>query len=416
VYPWLIALAGMLTLFMSNGLTATGLSVFDPSLLDEYGWARADLKFRDALTFWIAALLAPLVGTILDRINPKYLLIVGMACLTVGLLGYAALPADPEDALLALYAMHVLFALAIATAGGAVIIVLVSSWFVRHRGLALGIALVGTSLGSALLPALNAELIVGRGWREAFQVNAGLPLVMMILIALGVRGMPRHAGVTAVGQHDASADLRAHGLTFREALRTRTFYAIAVSGFLTYYAIFGFLQHLVLHLNRGLGYSLAEAARMFMLFSVLAMVAKAASGALADRIDRHRVFLASLGLMFLGLLALASHRKELLPIAVALIGLGWGGAFTLYSMLAVTNFGLREIGRINGTIVLCESIGVGLGSWVTGRLYDAHGDYGIAFASLAAMVGLGLVLGALVRREVPDALAGDECRAARQRY
>lgn len=398
-YPWLVAVFGMLSLFMSNGLSATGLSVFDPSLLDEYGWPRADLKFRDVLTFWIAALLAPPVGVLLDRLNPKYLLMAGMACLSLGMLGYAELPADPRAALMQIYVIHVIFAFGVACAGGAVVILLVSSWFVKHRGLALGIALVGTSLGSALLPSFNAAIILEQGWRAAFRINALLPLGMLVLVALLVRGMPRHAGARAVGQDAGVADLKAEGLSFAQALRTRTFYAICISGFLTYYSIFAFLQHLVLHMTKGLGYELAEAARAFLLFSMLAMVSKMLAGVLADRFDRHKVFLWCVGLMFAGVVALATLQRELLWPAVAAIGLGWGGAFTLYSMLAVSNFGLREIGRINGMINLCESIGVGLGSWVTGYLFDLYGNYQVAFTSVACMVGVGFLLGTQIRNE-----------------
>jgi len=399
VYPWFIALVGLLTLFMSNGLPATGLSVFDPELLDTYGWARGELKFRDALTFWLAALLAPLVGIVIDRVNPKFVMMFGLGCLATGLFGYSLLPADPRAALLQVYAIHLLFAFSIACAGGAVVILLVSSWFVAHRGFAIGIALVGTSLGSALLPAFNASMIAHQDWRSAFVANAMLPLAFLIVIAIAVRGMPRHAGRRALGQSERVADLKLEGLTFAQAIRTRTFYAICVSGFLTYYTIFAFLQHLVLHMTRGLGYTLPEAAQAFLLFSILAMGAKMLSGVIADRLSGHKVFLGFLMVMLAGMVALATLQREWLNLAVAAIGLGWGGAFTLYNLLAVNNFGLREIGRINGVINLFESLGTGLGSWATGFLFDLYGSYQVAFAALPVMVAASLAIGTLMRRE-----------------
>ena len=399
-YPWSIALIGMLSLMMSNGLTATGLSVFDPSLLDAYGWSRAELKLRDVITFWGAACLAPPVGILLDRVNPKYVLMVGTACLVIGLTGYAYLPEDPRLALYQLYAIHLLYAVAVACAGGALVILLVSSWFVAHRGLALGIALVGTSLGSALLPPLNADIIEHQGWRAAFQLNALLPLLLGVLVLVWVKGFPRHAGMSAVGQSIQVPDLKTEGLTFAQALRTRTFYAISLSGFLTYFSIFAFLQHLVLHMNKGLGFTLAESARAFVLFSTLAMASKLLAGVLADRLDRHKVFMGTLTLMFIGVVCLASMQEALLWPAVAAIGLGWGGAFTLYSMLAVSNFGLREIGRINGVVNFFESVGVGLGSFVTGYLFDVYGSYQVPFAIVAGMVAVSLLIGTQIRNEL----------------
>ena len=82
------------------------------------------------------------------------------------------------------------------------------------------------------------------------------------------------------------------------------------------------------------------------------------------------------------------------------IGVGWGGLFTLYSMLAVSNFGLREIGRINGVINLFETFGVGCGSWVVGLLYDRSGSYQGAFLMLTAAVAIGFLLATRIRNEV----------------
>jgi sugar phosphate permease len=443
-YPWVIAVIGMMTMTFSNGLTATGISVFDPALLDTFGWSRAELKFRDPLTFWPSALTAPIVGILVDRMNPKYLLIFGLSCLSVGLFGYSVLeqgaavplivviivlscsvlagfayvairtflPALPrtfaiaglasfalaaawqgashvgEQALYQTYAIHLLFSVVLSCAGGPVVLVLVSSWAHRHRGLAIGIALVGTSLGSALLPVVNAALIEAEGWRYAMRIGAILPIIGVLIVLLFVRGLPQQAQGAA---NEAQAPVG--GFTFAEAIRTRAFWAICASGFLTYAAIFGVLQHLVLHMTKGLGFSLPAAAQLLLMFSTVAMAAKLVGGALADRIDRHAVFLTCLGIMLFGTVLLATMKEGLVQVAVVTIALGWGGLFTLYNLLAVNNFGLREIGRILGTIIFFESIGTGLGSWMTGRLFDLFGSYEAAFSAIAVTLALSLLTG-----------------------
>jgi cyanate permease len=295
-----------------------------------------------------------------------------------------------------------LFSLALSAAGSMTVIFLVSSWFVKHRGLAIGIALIGTSLGSAVFPLLNPPLIEAFGWRQAFTYNAAMPLVLLVLVALAIKGTPAQAGYRAVGQSAALADLKQHGLTFREALRTRTFWAIAVSGFLAYYSIFSFVQHFVLHLNKGFGFTLAEAGKMMFAFSLVAMSSKFAIGWLADHIDRHKVFTACQVVMLVGMIGLASMQREWVIVSAMVVGLGWGGLFTLYNMLAVNNFGLREIGRINGSISLMESVGVGLGSWVTGMLFDRFGSYQVPFTVLAVAIVVALLVGLLIRSEVDE--------------
>jgi nitrate/nitrite transporter NarK len=305
-------------------------------------------------------------------------------------------------ALKQVYMIHLLFAIALSSAGSMVVIFLVSSWFVRHRGLAIGIALVGTSLGSAVLPKVNPYLIETLGWREAFVSNAYMPIVLMVLVLLFVRGTPRHARSTALGQSAQIQDLKQHGLYFREAWRTRTFWVIAVSGFLTYYSIFSVVQHLVLHAVKTFHFALKDAGSLMFWFSLVAMAFKLTSGAVADIVDRHKVFTGCFAIMLLGVIGLASMREDLLYAATVTVAVGWGGLFTLYNMLAVSNFGLREIGRINGAISFTEAIGAGLGSWITGKLFDQTGSYQVPFIVLAVMVFVAVIMSRFVRSEVDD--------------
>jgi sugar phosphate permease len=456
-YPWLVAFTGMLTLFVSNGMTATGITIFDPALLKEFGWSRGDFKFRDTLNLVVAGLIAPIAGILIDRVNPKYLLMTGFALLTLGYVGYSTITnAGPVlvleviavvtiagicyfislalrqwlrwtaaaaagfamltalaalalywqtwmgQALKQVYMIHLLFALVLSTAGSMVIIFLVSSWFVRHRGLAIGIALVGTSLGSAILPYFNPDLIASYGWRQSYLINASMPVVLFLFVWLFIKGTPRYAGMTALGQNEAIGDLKQHGLSYREAVRTKTFWMIAASGFLTYFSIFSFVQHAVLHANIGFAMPLKEAGKLMLVFSMVAMVSKLLSGFVADLIDRHKVFTGCFAIMLIGVIGLASMRADWLFPAAITIAIGWGGLFTLYNMLAVNNFGLREIGRINGTVSLLESVGAGLGSWVTGMLFDAYGSYRVAFTMLAVMVGIALLLSTQIKSEVDE--------------
>lgn len=457
-YPWLIAFVGMFALFLSNGMTATGITIFDPSLLDEFGWSRGDFKLRDLLNFVMVALFSPIFGILIDRWNPKYLLMVGCGLLSLGYFGYSMIgngapvplieaiavltfvsfaallafacrqvwPSLPLAALVGItvalaaaalwfyfdnwsgvalkqvYVIHLLFALALGCSGSMVVIFLVSSWFVKNRGLAIGIALVGTSMGSAVLPLVNPYLIDSFGWRQAYVYNAFMPVVLFLVVLFLVKGTPAQAGTVARGQSDAIGDLKQHGLTFREATRTRTFWAIGVSGFLTYFSIFAFVQHLVLHLNKTFDYALKDAGKVMFLFSVVAMLAKFLIGALADKVDRHRVFTVCQVIMLAGVILLATMKREWVLAAAVIIGIGWGGLFTLYNMLAVNNFGLREIGRINGTISLLESVGVGIGSWAAGKLFDIYGNYQVAFEMIAASVLVAIVIGTQIRSEVDE--------------
>jgi len=280
--PWTITGVALLILLVTNGLTATAISVFDESLLEEFGWSRGELKFRDFLNFGVVALCAPLGGLLLDRFGAKRLLIVGCLVLSGAYFAYSRL-----TSLTQMYLIHVAFALALPASGTMVVIVLVSSWFVARRGLAIGIALVGTSAGSFLLPPLNAWLIAELGWRRTFALEALFPLAILVIVLVLVRNSPTELGGQAVGVASGGPDPRATGLEFRQALRTRTFWAIGLSGFLIYYSILAIFSHAFLHM-RGLGYPPPVAASVLSLLSLVAMASKLGSGCLADRLDRPR--------------------------------------------------------------------------------------------------------------------------------
>ncbi|HRX90456.1 MAG TPA: MFS transporter [Steroidobacteraceae bacterium] len=456
-YPWFVAFVGLAVLFISNGYTATALSVFDESLLNEFGWDRGPFKFRDLLTFAITAVVAPFVGIVIDRVNLKWLLITGMVLLSAGYFGYSQLTADGSGglatplALVALaglavmativwreaqgyfartaalvviaatmaavvyyrfidpmalhqvYIIHVVFSLALSTAGTMVVVVLVTSWFLKSRGLAIGIALLGTSLGGIVLSRANIEIIQSTSWREAFGYLALVPLLFAVLIFFFLRGSPKDAGVVAIGQEAGARDLKSYGLTFAEAIRTPTFWVIGISGFLTYYSILALFNHMFLHM-RGLGFEPAQAANALALLGTLAAISKLAIGWLADHIDRKLVFLGALAVMFVGVLLIAMGGREWVWIGIGITGCGWGGLFTLYNMLTVNNFGLKEIGRINGTVSLLESLGGGLGIWLTGKLYDVFGSYEVPFDVIAAAVLLGFAIGLFIKSGSPEAM------------
>lgn len=392
-YPWVVAAFGPLVIFVSNGLTTTAITVFDAELLRDFGLSRGDFKLRDAISYWGVALLVPFTGMLVDRVGPRRMIAFGLALLAFAYAWYGRVRSLGE-----MYVLHGLFAVAIACAGTPPVVLLVSSWFRRHRGVVIGFAVMGTSLGTILLSPLNAWLVRACGWRQAFLYEAALPLAVCLAVLLLVRDTPGELGRQAVGQAADAPEPRAEGLSFAAAVRTRTFWAIGASGMCLYYATLSFVSHLFLHL-RDFGFATATAGRALALFGFVALVAKFALGWLADHLDRHRMFHACLLVAFCGIALLASMRESLVWAAIVVFATGWGGLFTLYNMLVVNDLGLRAAGTINGAISFLEALGGGLGIWLTGALYDRYGSYEVAFRAIAGLVLLGFVAALLVRDE-----------------
>ena len=396
-YPWLMALMGMLVLLVSNGLTVTGLTAFDESLLKEFGWSRSELKLRDLITLVLAGWMAPFLGALIDKAGPRKLMLAGGVLLAGLYAAYAHV-----QSLTQLYLIHVGFAAVLVAAGLNVAVIFVSQWFKTHRGTAIGIALIGTSLGGMIFPKLGVKLMETMDWRAALLWETAIP-VAFVLIALLFARSPRAGGIEPwnAGKAATAADAPANSaadLTFGQALRTRTFWALAVVAMTTFFSIMAASANLFLHM-RDLGFEPAQAGNGLGVMFGLAMVGKFAFGFLADLLPPKRVFLLNIALMTAGALIIATLRADLIWYALILFGLGWGGLYTMVQLLAVNAFGLTSAGKILGTITLLDATTAGLGIWVAAKIFDVTGSYAPAFYLMCGLLFVALLAACLVRNE-----------------
>ncbi|MCD9088618.1 MFS transporter [Stenotrophomonas sp. SY1] len=399
-YPWLMAVMGMLVLLVSNGLTVTGLTAFDESLLKEFGWTRSELKLRDLITLVLAGWMAPFLGALIDKVGPRKLILAGIALLAALYFAYAHV-----HSLTHLYLIHVGFAAVLVAAGLNVAVIFVSQWFATHRGTAIGIALVGTSLGGMLFPKLGVHLMQSMDWRAALIWETAIPVAFLVIAFLFARS-PRPGGIQPWGADTLAAKAQAGkpaasslpDMSYNTALRTRTFWVLAFVAMTTFFSIMAVASNLFLHM-RDLGFDPATAGNGLGLMFGLAMVGKFLFGFLADVLPAKRVFLVNLAIMAAGAVILATMRADLIWYSLALFGLGWGGLYTMIQLLAVNAFGLSAAGKILGTITLLDATTAGLGIWVTAKIFDVTKSYHIAFSLICGLILLALLAATLVRDE-----------------
>jgi len=384
-FPWVIALLASLALMVSNGMSVSGLSVFDESLLAEFGWTRGELKFRDMITLGVTGLAAPFAGVLIDRYGVRACMLVGWVVLMAAY-GFYANIASLGD----MYLVHVLLAFVLIVCGLNAGVILVSHWFVARRGTAIGIALVGTSLGGALFPQFGTAMIAALGWRDAYLSELVFPALMLLLTIFVVRSTPADKGMLPLGGNAAGNGHMNEGMAYGAALRTRSFWALTAIACTTFYTVLGVQAHIFLYM-RDLAFSVQTATNTVSLFFLCALVGKFVFGMVADAIGAKRVFYLNIGVMLLGAMALASMRTEIIWGAVVSFGLGWGGVYTVLQLSVINCFGLRAAGKILGTITVLDAIGGGLGIWLTGVLYTRGGSYSLAFAIFAALVFVALL-------------------------
>jgi len=401
-YGWIIAVTSGVILLVTNGMTLGGLNVFDKPLLESLSQAAgepvslAGLKVRDSITLAVGGLMAPIAGAAADRFGVRPLMIVGALLLAAGYFLYST-----AGSLGDIYAIHVLFATALATCGLVVNVILVSRWFVKDRGLAMGIALAGTSLGNGTLPPLNAALMAEVGWRSAFAWSSLLPLLLIPLILFVVRERPADlAAQQPPSGSRGGTPAGARSITLPAALRTGNFWVLAVIAMLTFFTIIGTQAHLNLYML-GRGFSQMDAGFSYTVLFYLGLLGKIASGFLADRFGRKRVLVGTLGTMSAGSIALTLPGLEVLWTGLVLFGLGWGGLYTLLQLLAADYFGPQHLGKILGAITVLDTLGGGLGPPLIGAIRDNTGSYDYAFLLVSGLVITALLISTRFRLDQP---------------
>jgi MFS family permease len=386
-YPWIICFSGLFILVIINGLTTTSLSVFDKAFLKEFNWQRDELKLRESITNSVTPFFILISGIIIDKIRVKKMLIFGSFMLAAALFGYSFIHNKYEA-----YFIHFLLGVSMVAAGSVSCIILVSSWFREKRGLALGIVLTGTSMGSAIFSPFNSYLLQEFGWRQSFQILAIFPLIVLIFTVLVVRSSPNDMNLPALGddKDDENAELLNEGMTYKEATHTHLFWLICICGFFVFYSLVGTISNMFLHLLE-LDYTEKQASFYISIYFVIAMIGKFLISFFTDYINPTFIFSICCVGMVAGSLGLSTIDSTYILPAIILMAISWGGIYSLYNIITIKTFGLKSAGKINGTISMFEGAGSLLGPFLMGYIFACFRSYQIGFfinAGLMAMVFL----------------------------
>ncbi len=400
-YGWVVAAAAGFGLACGIAtVVAATFSIFVGPIRAEFGWTSSASFWAPLAATATAALCAPYVGGLVDRLGARRVILASFALEALVLASFHAM----NDSLAGFYARYVaLGALGLGTTHVAFARV-IATWFDRRRGLALGVALAGVGVGGVLLPVLCQSLIGAFGWRLAYVGLAlGLLGVTLPLMALTIRDTPAERGLAPDGDEPGSeraraADaLAASGASPAEARRQRAFWQMLVTFLLVGISLQAMMLHLVpLLRERGVGADTAALAQSTIFAGLL--VGRLVTGWLMDRYFAPRVALAFLLAPIVGIamLALGASGPSAF-IAAALIGIAAGAEVDVIAYLTARYFGMRHYSRIYGTFYAAYSLGGGLGPLLTASAVDRTGGYA---TSLWTHVGL-LVVAALLLTRFP---------------
>tara|TARA_B100000586_G_scaffold234308_1_gene184310 strand:- start:471 stop:1739 length:1269 start_codon:yes stop_codon:yes gene_type:complete len=401
-YRWVILFVCFLIITFTNGLTLGGLYVFEEEIIKSLSEItgenilRADLKLRDALTLWSTAAIGFFSGMLADRIGVKKLMVTGMFILSACFYFYGQ-----AQSLFDMYILHIFMGLVLCISGMIVNVILISKWFNNSRGLAIGILLAGTSVGNGLFPQINTYLLSIGEWREVMVWLSFIPLCYIPFLLLLVKESPDELNQdNQVIDQDFSQINHSGGSTLKEALSTKNFWLLSLMAFCTFYSILAMTGHVFL-LMREENYAPQIAATGVSIIFIGGFFGKVLSGKMAEVIGRKKVLLTGVGVMFVGsifiVLALFFKDPIFIWIGLALYGTGWGGLYTLIQLLTADLFGIIALGKIMGVINILDTIGGGLGPYMTGILYDITQSYLLPFSVISCLLIIAFISSSLLK-------------------
>lgn len=383
-YGWWVVAASAVGLFWGPPVTVYSFSVFLKPLMQEFHAGRAAVSLAYTLHLIAGAVCAPLVGWLVDRYGSYRVILSATAIFGSVLLLNKAFSANIWQ----FYLFYVVMGLLLNGVGPIPYGYLVSHWFDRRRGLALGLMMIGMGSGAMVMPSFAQQLIARFGWRTAYAaLGGGVLLVAIPVLGAFLREKPQDLGLLPDGappRNSATASQAlVQGLSARDAWSSGTFWLMVSAFFLVSASVQGCLVHTTAMLSDR-GIPAQTAALGSSLVGAAVLLGRVGTGYLLDRLFAPHVaavFFAGAALG-IGLLWL-----DTTPFAFAgafLIGLGLGAEVDLIAYLISRYFGLRTFGRVYSSAFAAFALAGALGPLIMGASFDRTGSYRAALVTFLA--------------------------------
>ena len=405
-YGWyLVGLSSFMLMLMSTTVFQ-GVGTFFVALERTFGWNRTTLSGAFALSRAEGALLGPLEGFLVDRLGTRRMVIVGYLVMGLGFIFYSQI-----QTVWHFYVAYIAISLGSGVGGWIAFVTLINNWFSRRRALAMSIAVSGIQLGGFLVP-LMAWGIESHGFRMT-ALGIGIVLIVVAVPASRfVRNLPEDVGslpdgapirrtVGASGSSTQSDSGDVPDMTPRQALKTVSFWVIAVARLTSVVSIVSLSVHLVPKLTDS-GISLITANFVVTLYTFVAFLTGFLAGYLADRSSKVIVLFVCMLLQALAMGILTF--TDTLPMAVVfavLWGAGFGGRVPLLTAIVGDYFGRRHFGSILGMNMVPSNIAMIFAPLFAGFMFDLRQSYVIPFATFTIMGFIGAFVILLARQPSP---------------
>jgi MFS family permease len=384
-YGWFVVIACWVIIFLQYGAS---FSLFFKPILEEFNWDRTTLSSVVSVGLIAFAIVSPFLGRLIDKIGPRIMIIISLACQVTSsvLVGVAS-------TIWHLYVARFIYWITILPSAQ----VLMNRWFRRLRGTAQGIFSSAVPAGTLLLTPLTQFLILAWTWRITLLFWAGLMLIVTVPLILVIRNDPRDKGLLPDGDTAkrnpeperltgsmATEACEDAGQSMAQIAASKGFWMLLISQFICGIGCGYMMTHVVIF-ALDMGFSDMIAASSVSIQGGFCLVGVLLLGYLSDKMARKDTLsiaylIRSISfLVLIPFIMMGGNSLFMFYLAMALFGIGWFTTAPLTAGIAADLYGYLRMGTILGLVLTSHMLGMALGSFAGGIIYDSTQSYLLFF-------------------------------------
>ena len=376
-HGWIIVMAAFVIMGLNAGI-AYSFGVFFMPVLNEFNWSRGLMSGNMVMLGLGSAVGTPLSGWLADKFGFRPVMVF-----LAGLLGVAFILTSKVQTLLQFYLLNGLLVGLTAGVFWALPVSLVSRWFIRRQGMALGIATSGIGVGTIIMPLLLTHLIYNYGWRISYSICGLLVWLVCVPTSWFVMHTPAHDYLMAhEGGHNSGTQAGQPDYSLSKALLSRVFWLLYIVYGIIMLSIGVIMIHLVPYaLDQKL--PAMTAAGLLTVIGGCSIFGRMLSGTAADKLGSKTVLVSCLAFQAATVVWLVNAVNPwMFYVFAVLFGFSYGGFIPLMPKLTSDVFGAGAMGAIFGVLMTSDSIGWGGGPWLAGYLFDRTNSYTLSFLAV----------------------------------